>query len=974
MICSSPSCCVAKRWFWLVFAGLMAAQVPLAGAGASGATGAAGTAATVGPGAPQTEQPQSAETTVELSPFVVNADSDVGYQAANTAAGSRLNTALKDTAAAITPITKEFLEDIGATSLSDLLSVASNAEPEFEDGAGFNAISARRSDAFNSPFRIRGQLGAVAIDLAETGIPVDLSDIERVEVASGPNSVLFGNGATGGLFNMSTKRASVRKTSVLLRSTAGSWSSLRQEFDANQVLLKNRLALRLFGLYSERDGWRSWDFEDTRRLTGAVTLKPWTTTTLSASYGRGELDRNISMPWNAMDQLTLWRSLGSKLSDGPADLAGAGTAVISTVNRYTFMENDGTVYNLRNRLTSRGPGGERLLSAELFPFEYNFTGPGATFSSEFQNTILRLEQKVGNQLVLEGAYQKNSADNAAYTVGESRLALQADPNLNLTLPNGGSAPNPRAGQLFMENNWRPETARFFNEVLRVTAAYDLNLGPRWGQHRFAGLFESSRFERGRNDGVIILVDQNGVPVGNANQPENTANFYWRRRYLKEGDFQNYYSSDPSIEAPHVQVGTRDLRGRLVSFSQTGTSLDRRDTDSLMFAMQNFWFQRRLVTTYGYRRDDTVFQSMVARRIGASDPRVVAGERIANEWILVPDQFDTQGGVFPTRTFGAVYHVNRRVSLFFNQSSNVGTPRFDRTVIPGVLPPASRGRGRDFGVMLNLSGDDRYFARINIYETKQTGDAPLAPGGAGINQNYFTQAINPMLDYLLQRQLITGAERDANYMSFSAMTIDSASRGVEIEFVANPLPNWTMRASYSYTDTRRENYFPEREPHLSRVLTLIRSRDDRGVMSNGLTLEQQIAELIYDIEDYAATNETATTGNRPAKANFTTRYRWAAGRLKGAFVGGGFQYQSPPYLQRMGDVKVFGHDVRDFQLFAGQSMRLPWLGANLRVQLNVYNVTNANRIQPGRYTANGTALYRVYLRAPRNYRLSATVEF
>src|SRR5688500_12882173 len=33
---------------------------------------------------------------VELSPFVVNTDQDVGYLAGNTLAGSRLNTALKD--------------------------------------------------------------------------------------------------------------------------------------------------------------------------------------------------------------------------------------------------------------------------------------------------------------------------------------------------------------------------------------------------------------------------------------------------------------------------------------------------------------------------------------------------------------------------------------------------------------------------------------------------------------------------------------------------------------------------------------------------------------------------------------------------------------------------------------------------------------------------------------------------------------
>jgi outer membrane receptor protein involved in Fe transport len=277
-------------------------------------------------------------------------------------------------------------------------------------------------------------------------------------------------------------------------------------------------------------------------------------------------------------------------------------------------------------------------------------------------------------------------------------------------------------------------------------------------------------------------------------------------------------------------------------------------------------------------------------------------------------------------------------------------------------------------MLNLSGDDRYFARLNWYETGQTGDAPLAPGGAGINQNYFTQAINPMLDYLQQRQLITAQERDANFMSFSAMTIDTNSRGVEVEFVANPIPNWTLRASYSYTDTSRDNYFPEREPHLTRVLTLIRSRDDRGLLSSGLTIEQQIASLLAEIDDTAARNEVATTGVRPSKGTVTTRYRWSKGALKGTFVGASVLYQSAPYLQLLAGKKVYGEEVRDLQLFAGTTYRLPRFNVPLRVQLNVYNVTNDNLVQPGRYTGDGLALYRVYLRAPRNFRLSATVEF
>src|SRR5690606_444480 len=70
--------------------------------------------------------------TIQLSPFEVNTDQDVGYLAANTLAGSRFNTALRDTPAAISVMTPEFLSDIGAFSVSEALSWATNVEV-FED-------------------------------------------------------------------------------------------------------------------------------------------------------------------------------------------------------------------------------------------------------------------------------------------------------------------------------------------------------------------------------------------------------------------------------------------------------------------------------------------------------------------------------------------------------------------------------------------------------------------------------------------------------------------------------------------------------------------------------------------------------------------------------------------------------------------------------------------------------------------------
>src|SRR5688572_20249933 len=75
---------------------------------------------------------------VELSPFEVNTDRDVGYQAENTLAGSRLNSALRDTAGSVSVFTREFLDDLAITNIHELVQYSVNAEINSnENQAGF---------------------------------------------------------------------------------------------------------------------------------------------------------------------------------------------------------------------------------------------------------------------------------------------------------------------------------------------------------------------------------------------------------------------------------------------------------------------------------------------------------------------------------------------------------------------------------------------------------------------------------------------------------------------------------------------------------------------------------------------------------------------------------------------------------------------------------------------------------------------
>ena len=92
---------------------------------------------------------------VTLSPFVLTVDSDVGYAATSTLAGSRLKTEFKDVASQVSVMTPEFLADIGAYNNDDAFAYSMNTETAAEiagvtaqffgeGGGGNSAISRTR--------------------------------------------------------------------------------------------------------------------------------------------------------------------------------------------------------------------------------------------------------------------------------------------------------------------------------------------------------------------------------------------------------------------------------------------------------------------------------------------------------------------------------------------------------------------------------------------------------------------------------------------------------------------------------------------------------------------------------------------------------------------------------------------------------------------------------------------------------------
>src|SRR3954463_13662304 len=212
---------------------------------------------------------------VELSPFTVNTDRDVGYQAENTLAGSRLNAPLRDTAGSVSVFTKEFLDDLAITDIRELLQYSVNAEMntnENQAGNGQNPVI--NAQSLTPTILIRGAAASLGMDYFTSITPTDPYRVGRYEDSRGPNSILFGVGAPGGLINESSKIANTGRDSATVRYGTGSFDRSRLELDANKVLRKDRAAFSLAGLLQENGGWRAFDFQDKKRIFASATVRP----------------------------------------------------------------------------------------------------------------------------------------------------------------------------------------------------------------------------------------------------------------------------------------------------------------------------------------------------------------------------------------------------------------------------------------------------------------------------------------------------------------------------------------------------------------------------------------------------------------------------------------------------------------------------------------------------------------------------
>jgi hypothetical protein len=357
--------------------------------------------ALVVPAAAQTPAPAAPtemdEEILQLSPFEVTAEQDTGYVATETLAGTRIRTDLRDVGSAISVITKEFMQDIGATDTGTLLQYTTNAEVGLTRGtyAGLeNAGTVNEGTTLvsrNAANRVRGLSAADNTrDFFVTDIPWDSYNVDRIDIQRGPNAILFGLGKPAGIINASLRNASFRSGGEA-QIRFGSYGSWRASLDVNEVLVDDVLAVRVAGLEDREKFQQEPAFEDDERMYVALRFDPklgeQARTSFKVKYEHGEIEANRPRTVTPMDAVSVWfkplpttraangqyawtldNGMGKVLLDNPYDAFGTQLAngnadyipwlnggPLNAQQPYWLIDGaTGTVYNIRSGIINNG--------------------------------------------------------------------------------------------------------------------------------------------------------------------------------------------------------------------------------------------------------------------------------------------------------------------------------------------------------------------------------------------------------------------------------------------------------------------------------------------------------------------------------------------------------------------------------------------------------------------------------------------
>jgi outer membrane receptor protein involved in Fe transport len=822
------------------------------------------------------KEAKDSDETIVLSPFVVDASKDQGYRATSTLAGTRIKTPLKDIAAPITVVTKDFLEDVGARDINDVLPYLANTESarNYTIYSYSAAIGNYIDDTAANPQlanRVRGLAAAsIARDYFDTiggRVGFDSYNVDEVTVSRGPNSALFGLGSAAGIINYSLSKAKLGSDSNKVTFAYGSFGDQRATVDFNRVLIKDKLALRLQGLWSDRGYEQQPAWYRDKRIFLAGIYKPFSKTTIRANYEHARVNSNNPNSTTPIDNVSAWIAAGRPtwdpstqlLANAPAyftaDAPSMPLLVLSTMSKgvpeYAFQGREG---NPASNLT--GPRGwvkfdpkespgidPQQLGTDRYYDLHKFNMRPSPSNLDYVVRNISLEQEILPDLALNLEYFQEKFHSFDLNFAR-QLEFNIDPNSKL--PDGRTNPH------FLETytlQWTQEnlvTNDLFNKALRATLAYKLDLAKysKWfGTHQFSAFVErredssvSQRYGDERAN-IPAYAGSNNLTnrinyTGGSVTPDASSSTGYKINQINQGVTIPVVGAK-SISSTYWDVTANAGAGGWASERLDmghigyGAATNYHKVESQAAVWQPYLLDSRIVGMLGWRKDKDLSRST------KSSPDI--------------------GDPFSARTisWGVVAHPLKWLSLHYSKAENFKPTGARKTTIGDPIGPQG-GNGKDYGFSLDLL-DGKFNIKINKFEVLSL-NAPVETQSiamwelvqmdgtaAEISTGKLVEANDPRIDPLNSNhsQLNVGfgggygevmsAVRNYNtyqianntgapllqyqaasplhgaaYWGQIASTSDQLSKGYELEATYNPTPNWRIMFNVSQQKANASN--------------------------------------------------------------------------------------------------------------------------------------------------------------------------
>jgi outer membrane receptor protein involved in Fe transport len=967
------------------------AAVSLLSLGAVHAQTTAGTADT----------PAKEDDVIVLSPFVVDSSKDEGYRATSTLAGSRINTNLRDVAAPITVVTKEFMTDTAAVSVNDIVAYLANTEGTRDFTSSTVSLGRPQDNVAinsNTSNRVRGLAAAdITRDYfytISTWVGFDSYNLDQVTISRGPNSALAGLGSPAGIINHAPQMAGLSQSKNEASFRFGSYGDQRYTLNSNVVAKKDVLAFRVAGAYSDKGFKQQPAWNEDTRLYGAFTYKPWNKTTVRGSYEKVKIKSNNPNTITPEDDVSQWVALGKPSYDRNSATPVSGLLWQDGDLPTVFYNKDGSIENAINTNTGYYFNQQntanvgiwsavRMSSNQYLSLDTLNLSPSLA-NLEFKAFNLSVDQEILRNLHANVAYTNETIDNDRLDLFRTEYSNYLV-DVNVLTPWG--APNPHYGETYMQYRGldNKQTDHNTNEVMRGTLTYDLDLTKhnKWfGRYRLTGFMEKRETE---TEHVQYNARSN---TGSTLNKEIGYRFYLGGTVSTPATTVSQQPGLVTGVKNYLTAGGFDSLSAYYALKSDNLSLTKLDSSALV--AQAFFWDDKIVGMFGIRRDKNQvgYSSSVDGGTGIVSPA-------SRNYGTLSEIAQT------TKTYGVVVHPLKWLSFHYNKAENF-IPNAGSIDLLGHPTATPTGEGKDYGFSVNLL-EDKLVAKFNWFDLTAANGTAGNPANFPLAQWNLTflelqvlpeAAAKAGITYKkgIADGIIVGDPRLAN-----AYTSDNVSKGLEMELTYNVTKNWRIMASISKQEAKQSNIAPaltkliEERIAYYKSVNLWNNNLARGGSAWGLnqTGEEHFNQfLLGSYVGYKSVDNQPSPQLAKWHASGLTNYSFSEGPLKGANVGLGLRFiekaiiGNPAIRDAAGAVTgldlahpYYSDGYVGVDAWVGYKTELKLFGDKRKIsfQLNARDLQEGGGFRPIGANSDGThSTFRIV--QPRTFYLTTTLEF